>query len=78
MGGAATSGEALASATTGNGGIGGNGGNASGADAGTFNASNTLSSSLSNSAGIVTVAQNTGANALIQQGTTVQANLSIQ
>jgi hypothetical protein len=76
MGGSATN-SAMASATTGNGGVGGNGGNATGGNAGTFDASNSISGSLSNSAGIVTVSQNTGANALTQIGVTVQANLQV-
>lgn len=76
MGGSATS-SAMASATTGNGGIGGNGGDSTGGNAGTFDASNTIGSSLTNGAGIISVSQNTGANALTQIGVTVQANLSV-
>jgi len=36
-----------------------------------------MTSSLTNGAGILTVAQNSGANGLIQQGVTVQANLTV-
>jgi hypothetical protein len=67
----------MASATTGNGAIGGNGGDSGGSNAGTFNASNNITGSLTNGAGIITVSQNTGANSLIQIGVTVQANLSV-
>ncbi len=78
MGGNATTGSTLATVTTGNGASGGNGGSAFGGNAGVFNASNTISGgSLANSAGITTVSQNTGANALIQQGVTVQANMTL-
>ena len=66
----------MATATTGNGAIGGVGGSSIGGSAGYYNASNTLSgSAFSGAAGIITVSQNTGANALIQQGVTVQANI---
>lgn len=41
---------------------------------GTYNASNTIGSGMSGNAGIVLVSQNTGANALVQQAVTVQAN----
>ena len=78
MGGSATSGQALATATTGNGATGGVGGNANGGDAGTYNASNTIGSGFSNAAGISVVSQNTGANAYTQQGITVQANLTVK
>jgi hypothetical protein len=77
VGGSASSGQALATATTGNGAAGGTGGNANGGDAGSYNASNTIASGFSNAAGISVVSQNTGANALTQQGVTVQANLTI-
>ncbi len=77
LGGSASS-ESMAAATTGNGGIGGNGGDALGGNAGTFNASNSIDGSLSNSAGIVTISQNSGMNSLTQQGITVQANLTVQ
>jgi hypothetical protein len=68
----------MASATTGNGGVGGNGGDSMGGNAGTFDASNNMTGSLSNGAGIISVSQNTGANALTQIGVTVQANLTVQ
>ncbi|MGA7949541.1 MAG: hypothetical protein WCA45_05180, partial [Thiobacillaceae bacterium] len=76
MGGTATS-DAMASATAGNGAAGGNGGNSMGGNAGTYDASNQLNNSINSTSGIVTVSQNTGANALTQIGTTVQANLTI-
>jgi hypothetical protein len=47
------------------------------ADAGTFNMSNTMDSTAAAAAGITTIAQNSGAAALIQQGVTVQANLNV-
>jgi len=37
-----------------------------------------MSDSLNNGAGIISVSQNTGANALTQIGVTVQANLQVQ
>ncbi|MGB9130703.1 MAG: hypothetical protein WCB97_13745, partial [Thiobacillus sp.] len=77
MGGSASS-STLASATSGNGGVGGNGGDSHGGNAGVFDASNSISGSLSNGAGIITVSQNSGMNSLIQQGVTVQANLTVQ
>jgi hypothetical protein len=77
MGGSAATGQALASATTGNGAMGGAGGNANGGDAGTYNASNTIQSGFSYAAGITVVSQNTGANALTQQGVTVLAPLNV-
>jgi hypothetical protein len=76
MGGSATS-SAMASATTGNGGVGGNGGDAMGGNAGTFDASNNMTNSVTNGAGIISLSQNTGANALTQIGVTVQANLTV-
>lgn len=48
-----------------------------GGGAGTYNVSNCISNSFQNLAGIANVSQNNGANSLIQQGVTVQANLSI-
>lgn len=77
MGGAASS-SAMASATTGTGGVGGNGGDSLGGNAGTYDASNSMASSVTNGAGIISVSQNTGANALTQIGVTVQANLTVQ
>jgi hypothetical protein len=77
LGGNAANGDVLATATTGSGSYGGAGGSANGGDAGTFNASNTMSgTSLSGSNGINVISQNTGANALVQQGVTVQANIN--
>jgi hypothetical protein len=58
--------------------VGGNGGDSMGGNAGTFDASNNMTGSLSNGAGIISVSQNTGANALTQIGVTVQANLTVQ
>ena len=78
MGGSATSGDTLATVTTGNGGVGGNSGDSLGGNAGTFDASNSINGSLSNGAGIITVSQNSGMNSLTQQGITVQANLTVQ
>ena len=77
LGGDAASGQALATATTGNGATGGVGGNANGGSAGTYNASNTIGSGFSNAAGISVVSQNTGANAYTQQGVTVMANVNV-
>ncbi len=56
--------------------MGGNGGSAW-ADAGSFDMSNTMSGTAAAAAGITTIAQNSGAAALIQQGVTVQANLNV-
>jgi hypothetical protein len=67
----------LASATTGNGAVGGNGGDSLGGNAGSFDASNNMTSSVTNGAGIISLSQNTGANALTQIGVTVQANLTV-
>ncbi|MBU1394872.1 MAG: hypothetical protein KKE84_01855, partial [Gammaproteobacteria bacterium] len=78
MGGDATTGDTLASVTTGNGGVGGNSGASHGGNAGVFDASNSIDGSLSNGAGIITVSQNSGMNSLTQQGITVQANLTVQ
>lgn len=50
---------------------------ATGGNAGSYYVSNCLSNSLNSAAGIVAVAQNNGANSLIQQGATVQANMTI-
>lgn len=47
-------------------------------DAGTFNASNTMSNALNNAAGISMSAMNTGHASLIQQSANVQANLTIR
>jgi hypothetical protein len=58
------------------GGNGGNGGSTT-ADAGSFDMSNTMDSTAAAAAGITTIAQNSGAAALIQQGVTVQANLNV-
>jgi hypothetical protein len=58
------------------GGNGGNGG-AAWADAGTFDMSNEMAGSANAAAGIMVMAQNSGAASLIQQGVTVQANLSV-
>jgi hypothetical protein len=68
----------MATATTGNGGVGGNGGDSTGGNAGIYDASNSIDGSLTNGAGIISVSQNTGANALTQIGVTVQANLTVQ
>ncbi|MFZ5510399.1 MAG: hypothetical protein ACOZCP_10105, partial [Pseudomonadota bacterium] len=63
-------------ATGGAGGNGGNGGNIV-VDAGTFNMSNSMSGSLSNSAGIILSSQNSGFASLVQQSANVQANLNV-
>jgi hypothetical protein len=44
---------------------------------GTFNMSNTMTSTGAAAAGVMVVAQNSGAASLIQQGVTVQANLTV-
>jgi hypothetical protein len=76
MGGDATNGDTLANVTTGNGSSGGAGGSANGGDAGVYNASNTISGGFTNTSGITVLSQNTGANSLVQQGVTVQANIN--
>jgi hypothetical protein len=58
------------------GGAGGAGGSNS-ADAGSFDMSNAMNGSANAAAGIMVVAQNSGASSLIQQGVTVQANLNV-
>jgi hypothetical protein len=63
-------------AHAGAGGQGGDGGHVM-ADAGHFDMSNAMSGSANAAAGIMVTAQNTGAAALIQQGITVQANLTV-
>lgn len=65
-----------ATADGGYGGYGGAGG-ANYADAGTFDMSNHMDGSANTAAGIMVVAQNSGASSLIQQGITVQANLTV-
>lgn len=68
----------LATVTTGHGAVGGMGGSSYGGSAGNYIISNSITGgSFANSSGITTVSQNTGANALIQQGVTVQANLAV-
>src|SRR3546814_15770884 len=62
--------------TGGDGGRGGDGGTAS-ANAGSFDMSNAMNGSSNAAAGIMMVAQNSGASSLIQQGVTVQANLNV-
>jgi hypothetical protein len=80
MGGSGTGGDAAGGAgaggAAGNGGTGGNGGTAY-ADAGDFNMSNAMNGTANAAAGIMVVAQNSGAASLIQQGVTVQANLNV-
>ena len=58
------------------GGAGGAGGSVAN-DAGTFNMSNTMSSVGQSAAGVMVAAQNSGFASLIQQGITVQANLTV-
>ena len=65
-----------ADASGANGGDGGDGGSAW-ADAGSFNMSNAMNGSANAAAGIMVLAQNSGAASLIQQGVTVQANLNV-
>lgn len=73
----AVSSGALALAATGNGAMGGNGGSANGGAAGSFMVANTISnSSFAGAAGVMNVSQNTGSNALTQQGVTVQGNVN--
>src|SRR3546814_9160308 len=75
-GGNGNGGDAYAGAGTGgDGGRGGDGGTAS-ANAGSFDMSNAMNGSSNAAAGIMMVAQNSGASSLIQQGVTVQANLN--
>lgn len=75
----AVSSGALAMAATGNGALGGNGGSANGGPAGSFVVSNSIAnSSFASAAGIMNVSQNMGANALTQQGVTVQGNVSFK
>ncbi len=62
--------------TGGNGGRAGDGGTVS-SDAGSFDMSNAMNGSANAAAGIMVVAQNSGASSLIQQGVTVQANLNV-
>jgi hypothetical protein len=71
-GGAATGG-------AGNGGAGGSGGTGGSVvnDAGAFDMSNAMTSVGQSAAGIMSAAQNSGAASLIQQGVTVQANLTV-
>src|SRR3546814_4831130 len=71
-GGNGNGGDAYAGAGTGgDGGRGGDGGTAS-ANAGSFDMSNAMNGSSNAAAGIMMVAQNSGASSLIQQGVTVQ------
>jgi len=69
-------------AQSGNGGNGGTGGTGTGgtgqnvADAGTFNMSNNMTGAAQSAAGIVAMAQNSGASSLIQQQVNMQANVS--
>ena len=58
------------------GGMGGAGGSNT-ADAGSFDMSNAMNGTAVSAAGITTMAQNSGAASLIQQGVTVQANLTV-
>ncbi|MGB6241660.1 MAG: hypothetical protein WBF69_04170 [Castellaniella sp.] len=75
----AVSSKALAWATTGNGARGGSGGSANGGSAGSFVVSNSIAnSSFASASGIMNVSQNTGSNALTQQGVTVQGNVSFR
>ena len=61
----------------GNGAVGGAGG-ANTVTAGTFDMSNTINGSFSNSAGITVASQNSGIAALVQQSVNVQANLAVR
>lgn len=70
----ALAGDALAQVTTGNGAAGGAG--TQSISAGSYDASNNISGGGISAVGITTVSQNTGANALTQQGVTVQGNVS--
>ena len=58
------------------GGAGGSGGSVAN-DAGTFDMSNNMTSVGQSAAGIMVAAQNSGMGSLIQQGITVQANLTV-
>ena len=62
--------------TGGDGGRGGDGGSIAN-DAGSFDMSNHMNGSANAAAGIMVVAQNSGAASLIQQAVTVQANLTV-
>ena len=65
-----------ASGGDGAGGAGGSGGT-SWAHGGAFDMSNSMDGSANAAAGVMVMAQNSGASSLIQQGVTVQANLSV-
>jgi hypothetical protein len=72
MGGAGTGG-------AGNGATGGNGGNGGTitVNAGTFDASATMSGTAQSAAGVLNVANSSGMGSLVQQAVTVQANLNV-
>lgn len=75
MGGAAGDGMA-GNGYGGAGGAGGAGGS-NAVDAGSFDMSNAMNGTAVSAAGITTMAQNSGAASLVQQGVTVQANLTV-
>jgi len=73
---------AVAGAGTGGNGYGGAGGaggagGSNTANAGSFNMSNAMNGTAVSAAGITTMAENSGAASLVQQGVTVQANLTV-
>ena len=72
MGGSSTGGDGIGAS----GGSGGNGGSVAN-DAGAFDMSNNMTSVGQSAAGIMVAAQNSGFASLIQQGVTVQANLTV-
>ena len=75
-GGSSSGSTGLGNAAGGDGGDGGDGGiNAN--SAGSFDMSANMSAVANTAAGIIVVAQNSGFSSLIQQGVTVQANLSV-
>ncbi|HEY4555448.1 MAG TPA: hypothetical protein VIG68_03305, partial [Lysobacter sp.] len=76
-GGTGTGGTATAgTGTGGSGGSGGTGGSVA-VDSGSFDMSNQMNGSANAAAGLMVMGQNSGASSLIQQGVTVQANLSV-
>lgn len=76
-GGYARGGDARGGAGTGGQGARGGDGGVAYADAGTFDMSNRMNGSANAAAGLMVMAQNSGAASLIQQGVTVQANLTV-
>ncbi|WP_211345386.1 hypothetical protein, partial [Marilutibacter aestuarii] len=76
-GGDGMGGDGMGGAGSGGAGASGGAGGSVGNSAGTFNASNYMTSVGQNAAGITIAAQSSGHASLIQQGITVQANLTV-